>query len=78
MPIKLERVPLLPKKAKSTADFREFCLTLRDMDVGESFVHPMSSNLRVTISAVQILLNKSFTAQKADDGTKMFRIGRVA
>lgn len=77
MSITLERVPLAPKKAKSTADFRSFCLALRDMEIGESFVHNMSSNLRVTISAVQILLNKSFTAQK-EPGTEQFRIGRVA
>jgi hypothetical protein len=77
MSITLERVPLAPKKAKSTADFRSFCLALRDMEIGESFVHNMSSNLRVTISAVQIMMNKSFTAQK-EPGTDKFRIGRVA
>jgi hypothetical protein len=77
MPVKIESVPIEPvgNGGRGNGAFREFVFALRDLKKGQSFLWELSSNDRMAVSIVQMLLDRQFITRKQDNGK--FRIGRI-
>lgn len=74
--LKIENVPVEPVGGRrGNGTFRDFVLALKNLKKGQSFVWEMSSNDRMAIAIVQILLERQFVTRKQEGGK--FRIGRV-
>ena len=78
MSLKIENIPVEPHSsgARGNGAFREFVLALKKLNKGQSFVWELSSNDRMAIAIVQILLERQFITRRQPDGSG-FRIGRV-
>ena len=57
--------------------FREYVLTLRALEVGQSFVTKLPSSYRIALSVAQILLDREFVTRK-EGASGLRRVGRVA
>lgn len=75
--IKIEDVPV--DGARPRGDLGQFAVALRDMVVGQSFLHYVESHHRVTISVMQSLYpGRRYACDKVDTKAKIFRVGRIA
>jgi hypothetical protein len=73
--IKVEDVPVDTTRGALT----DFAVALRDLQVGQSFVHYIESHHRVTISVLQALYpGRKYACAKVDPKAKIFRVGRLA
>jgi len=74
--LKIEDVAVEPigNGGRGKGAFREFVLALKALKRGQSFVWEMSSNDRMAIAIVQILLDRQFITRREGDS---FRVGRL-
>lgn len=77
MPVKIENVPIEPigNGGRGNGAFREFVFALRDLKKGQSFLWELSSNDRMAVAIVQMLLDRQFITRRQDKG--QFRVGRI-
>jgi hypothetical protein len=76
MAIKIEKVPV-NKSQHRDRDFAQFVTAMRDLKVGESFVHPMQSHHRLVVTILQQLYERQYITRR-EEGTRGHRIGRIA
>jgi hypothetical protein len=75
MNIKIEKVSVNKSQTRNK-DFGSFVVALRDLKVGESFLHPVQSHHRLAVTIMQHLFDRQYTMRKHD--AKTHRIGRIA
>lgn len=77
MPVKIENIAIEPigNGGRGNGAFRDFVFALRDLKKGQSFLWDLSSNDRMAIAIVQMLLDRQFLTRKQDCGK--FRVGRT-
>lgn len=77
MSLKIENIPVEPigNNHRGNGAFREFVFALRDLKKGQSFLWDLSSNDRMAVAIVQMLLDRQFITRRQNDGK--FRVGRI-
>jgi hypothetical protein len=77
MAIKVENIAV-NKGYSRNKDFGVFVETLRDLKVGESFVHNFQSHHRLAVTIMQHLFHRQYTTRKEPGNARGHRIGRIA
>jgi len=76
MIIKIERVPVRPRKSREGREFGDYCRALVALKVGESFLYPMNSAHRLAITVLQHVMEKrQYTVIAEGDQQRIGRIG---
>lgn len=76
MALKIEKVAMLPRKKSGAFNYEEFCQTLAQLDVGESFsVICAKSHFANAMTWVGYALGRKFVSRHIDGCS---RIGRVS
>lgn len=73
--IKIDKVPLVKKRATST-DFQQFVTAVSELKLGESFLYKVNGNHRIAINTVKILLSRQYVVNPSEQ-KGYFRVGRT-